>query len=48
MPLEAAIGQILAPYSPGSHQGNRQINNGDKIHPLKKSSIGGKRYLDYL
>jgi hypothetical protein len=33
-PLDAAIGQLLAPYHPSSHQGNKQRNNDEKIDLL--------------
>jgi hypothetical protein len=31
-PLDAAIGQLLAPYCPGGRQGNRQTNKDEPIH----------------
>jgi hypothetical protein len=31
-PLDAGIGQLLAPYCPISRQGNRQTNNNQQIH----------------
>jgi hypothetical protein len=31
-PLDAAIGQLLALYCPGGHQGNRQTHNNQQIH----------------
>jgi hypothetical protein len=34
-PLDAAIGQLLAPYCPSGRQSNRQTNNNQQIH-LKK------------
>jgi hypothetical protein len=33
-PLDAAIGQLLAPYCPDGHQGNRKTNNDEKVHLL--------------
>ena len=32
-PLEAAIGQLLAPYCPGGRQGTKQNNNNEKNTP---------------
>ncbi len=31
-PLDAGIGQLLAPYCPSGRQGNRQTNNNQQIH----------------
>ncbi len=30
-PLDAGIGQLLAPYRPSGHQGNRQTNNNQQM-----------------
>ena len=32
-PLDAAIGQLLAPYCPGGRQGTKQNNNNEKNTP---------------
>ncbi len=32
-PLDAAIGQLLAPYCPSGHQGNSKQNNDEKYGP---------------
>jgi hypothetical protein len=31
-PLDTAIGQLLAPYCPSSHQGNSKQNNNEKMY----------------
>jgi hypothetical protein len=33
-PLDAPVGQLLAPYCPGGYQGCRQKNNNEKMHQL--------------